>query len=222
MLAANATLAEWPSRVLAQPFGASEFQALASVSRETLEQFEIYADHLARWSRAMNLVGRDSLNDIWRRNFWDSAQLLPLLPNVEEGPRVIADLGSGAGFPGMVLAILGAGQLHLIESDRKKAVFLREVARDLKLDVRIHAQRIESTPRAFADIATARALAPLDRLVTYAQAVLKEGGKALFLKGQGVDRELTLLPDMETLTIEQFPSRSDPSGVILRIGGLAA
>ena len=170
----------------------------------------------------MNLVSRDSLDDLWRRHFWDSAQLLPLLPATEGEPLVIADLGSGAGFPGMVLAILQAGEVHLIEADRKKAVFLREVARDLKLEVRIHAQRIEAIPAPFADVATARALAPLDRLASYAQAVLKDGGKALFLKGQGADRELTLLPEPERMTIEQFPSRSDPSGIILRIGGLAA
>ncbi len=211
---------EWPNGVLRQAFGPSQFQALSGVSRETLEAFEVYAGNLERWSRAMNLVGRDSLNDLWRRHFWDSAQLLPLLPAAEEGDRVIADMGSGAGFPGMVLAILGAGDVHLIEADRKKAVFLREVARDLSLDVRIHAQRIEALPGGFADIVTARALAPLDRLTTYAQTLLKHGGKALLLKGQSVDRELTLLSDIERMTIEQFPSRSDPSGVILRIGGL--
>ncbi len=170
----------------------------------------------------MNLVSRDSLDDLWRRHFWDSAQLLPLLPMAEDERLIIADLGSGAGFPGMVLAILQAGEVHLIEADRKKAVFLREVARDLKLEVRIHAQRIEATPAPFADVVTARALAPLDRLASYAQAVLKDGGKALFLKGQGADRELTLLPEPERMIIEQFPSRSDPSGIILRIGGLTA
>ncbi len=206
--------------MLTQAFGRSEFQALSSVSRETLDAFDHYASRLERWSRAMNLVGRDSLGDLWRRHFWDSAQILPLLPAAEEGNRVIADMGSGAGFPGMVLAILGAGEVHLIEADRKKAVFLREVARDLGLDVRIHAQRIEALSGGFADIVTARALAPLDRLTTYAQALLKHGGKALFLKGQGVDRELTLISDIERMTIERFPSRSDPSGAILRIGGL--
>lgn len=208
--------------MLSQRFGASEFQALTSVSRETLEQFQSYADHLLRWSRAMNLVSRDSLDDLWRRHFWDSAQLLPLLPTTEDERLIIADLGSGAGFPGMVLAILQAGEVHLIEADRKKAVFLREVARDLKLEVRIHAQRIEAIPAPFADVVTARALAPLDRLASYAQAVLKDGGKALFLKAQGADRELTLLPEPERMIIEQFPSRSDPSGIILRIGGLTA
>ena len=208
--------------MLSQRFGASEFQALTGVSRETLQQFESYADHLLRWSKAMNLVSRDSLDDLWRRHFWDSAQLLPLLPATEGERLVIADLGSGAGFPGMVLAILQAGEMHLIEADRKKAVFLREVARDLKLEVRIHAQRIEAIPGPFADVVTARALAPLDRLASYAQAVLKDGGKALFLKGQGADRELTLLPEPERMIIEQFPSRSDPSGIILRIGGLTA
>ena len=206
--------------MLTQAFGRSEFQALSSVSRETLDAFDHYAKHLERWSRAMNLVGRDSLDDLWRRHFWDSAQLLPFLPGVEDGNRVIADMGSGAGFPGMVLAILGAGEVHLIEADRKKAVFLREVARALSLDVRIHAQRIEALSGGFADVVTARALAPLDRLTTYSQALLKPGGKALFLKGQGVDRELTLISDIERMTIERFPSRSDPSGVILRIGGL--
>jgi 16S rRNA (guanine527-N7)-methyltransferase len=193
------------------------------VSRETLERLEIYARLLAKWTRAINLVSPESLPDLWRRHILDSAQLLPLLPPAPVGrPRRLADLGSGAGFPGLVLAILGAGEIHLVESDRRKGQFLREVSRETGAAVTLHPERIEELSPLCADCVTARALAPLDRLLDYAARHLAPGGSALFLKGRGVAEELTQAARRWSMAVERFPSRTDPAGSILRIAGLAA
>ena len=133
-------------------FGPEAFAAACDVSRETLARLELYAELLGRWNRAINLVGKRTLDDLWRRHFLDSAQLLPLLPPLDGRPRVLADLGSGAGFPGRVLAILGAVLVHLVESDLKKATFLREVARATGAPASVHAARIESLDGLTADV----------------------------------------------------------------------
>ncbi len=193
------------------------------VSRETLERLEIYARLLTKWTRAINLVSADSLPDLWRRHFLDSAQLLPLLPPAPAGrPRRLADLGSGAGFPGLVLAILGAGEIHLVESDRRKGQFLREVSRETAAGAEVHLGRIEELSPLCADCVTARALAPLERLLDYAARHLAPGGSALFLKGRGAAEELTQAARRWSMAVERFPSRTDPEGSILRIADLAA
>ena len=165
-------------------YGPADFARDFHVSRETLAALEAYAALLEKWNRKINLVGRETLADLWRRHFLDSAQLLPLLPERPPGrDLVIADIGSGAGFPGLVLAILGAGEVHLIESDQKKCAFLLEAARAAGADVAIHAQRIEEIAGLEADVITARALAPLEKLLAYARPLLRPGGCALFLRG---------------------------------------
>jgi len=193
---------------------AAEFQALSGVSRETLARLERYAGLLEKWQRAINLVGPRTLPDLWRRHMWDSAQLRPLLP---AQARVLVDLGSGAGFPGMVLAILGVPEVHLIESDRRKCAFLHEVSRETHTSVRIHAARIEAVAPLAADVVTARALAPLDRLLDLSTPFVTAGGVCLFLKGQDVEKELTSATKEATMRCESLPSRSDPGGTILRI-----
>jgi 16S rRNA (guanine527-N7)-methyltransferase len=203
-------------------YGPADFQAETGVSRETLARLERYADLLASWNAAINLVGPATLPDLWRRHMLDSAQLLPLLPPARPvsgpGGRVLADLGSGAGFPGLVLAICGAGEVHLIESDLKKATFLRQAARETGTYVTVHATRIERVGGLKADVVTARALAPLARLVAYARPLLTPGGQCLFLKGRGVESELTDLPAAMQDAVERIPSRSDPSGCVVRLG----
>src|SRR5690606_34129867 len=143
--------------------------ARVPVSRETGDRLAIYADCLQRWAPAINLIARSTLPDLWRRHFLDSLQLLPLI-RAEAGanPRIV-DLGSGAGFPGMVLAIAGAGEVHLVEADAKKATFLREVARRTGASVTLHNCRIEALAPLAAEVATARALAPAERLLSWAQ-----------------------------------------------------
>ncbi len=201
--------------------GPAAFQADTGVSRETLAQLERYAAVLRKWNQAINLVGPATLPDLWRRHMLDSAQLLSLLPDraADVAPLEIADLGSGAGFPGLVLALCGAGRVHLIESDQKKATFLRQVIRETGAPAQVHAARIESLGDLRVDLVTARALAPLQRLLAYAKPLLDPGGLCLFLKGQGVDAELAALPPALRARITRHPSRSDPAGCVLRLEG---
>jgi len=195
------------------------------VSRETLQRLESFAALLEHWNRAINLVGKNSLGDLWRRHILDSAQLLDLLPPAPgTRARVLVDLGSGAGFPGLILAILGAGSVHLVEADRKKAAFLRAAARETGTEVAVHNLRIEDLAPPAADVVTARALAPLSRLLAYAAPILgppARGGVALFPKGRSLDQELTDSRQKWMMRTEIFASRSDPEGRVVRLSGLA-
>src|SRR5262245_6810510 len=161
-------------------YGPAEFAADTGVSRETLERLSAYAALLLKWQARINLISAATAGDLWRRHMLDSAQLLPLLP---PGTTSLVDLGSGAGFPGLVLSVLGIRDVHLIESDQRKCVFLAEAARAAGAAPIIHNQRIENAEEITAGIVTARACAPLDQLLTYAQKFLWHEGKALFLKG---------------------------------------
>jgi 16S rRNA (guanine527-N7)-methyltransferase len=207
-------------------FGPEEFAEATSVSRETLSRLEAYAALLMKWQKAVNLVSPGDIADLWYRHILDSAQLLPLLPPAPEGrDRVIADLGSGAGFPGMVLAILGAGSVHLFESDARKCAFLLEAARVTNAPATVHNIRIETVPEKMpgfrADVVTARALAPLSKLLALAAPLIEKGGVCLFLKGETAGSELTAAGKEWNMRVEQLPSRTSRSGLILRIGGLA-
>ena len=200
----------------------ADFTAATGVSRETQARLETYAGLLRDWTRAINLVAPRSLPDLWRRHMLDSAQLLALLPAPPTGrPRRLVDLGSGAGFPGLVLAILGAGEVHLIESDRRKAAFLREAAQATATPVTIHAVRAAEAPAPPADVVTARALAPLPRLLDLAAPFLAPDSVALFPKGRGVAQELTAAGKAWKIAATPYPSRTDPGGSILYLEGIA-
>jgi 16S rRNA (guanine527-N7)-methyltransferase len=200
------------------PLGPRGFAAAFPVSRETLGRLEVYVALLEQWSARINLVGRDTLADPWRRHILDSAQLWPLLPS---GAASLVDLGSGAGLPGLILAILGARGVGLVESDTRKCAFLREAARVTATDVTIHNARIEAIRPFPVDVVTARALAPLDRLLPLAAPFLAPRGVCLFLKGARAEAELTLAHRGWTMEAESFPSRSDPRGVVLRLQQVA-
>lgn len=202
----------------ASPLDAAGFQRATHVSRETMGRLETYLGLLLKWQPRINLVGPATLRDPWRRHFLDSAQLLPLLP---ESARRLADLGSGAGFPGLILAILGAPDVHLIESDQRKIAFLREVAAATATPVTLHPTRIETIPTLSADVVTARALAPLARLLAYGIPCLGPKGVCLFLKGEQADQELAAAKAGWSMAVERFPSQSDPSGVILRLSAIS-
>ena len=201
-----------------EPLDAAGFQRLTGVSAGTLDTLERYAALLRKWQGRINLVGRSSLADLWRRHMLDSAQLLPLLP---ADARVLVDLGSGAGFPGMVLAILGVPEVHLIESDQRKAVFLRQVSRETSTPVIVHAERIDAVPPFPADVVTARALAPLPELIRLAARFSGPDTVGLFPKGQDLDRELTAVTKTTSMRAEMLPSITDPKGTILRIRGVS-
>ena len=190
------------------------FAALTGVSRETLGQLEAYADLLKRWSGRINLVSHNTLGDLWRRHFLDSAQLLPFIPNKA---RSLVDLGSGAGFPGLVLAILGVPGIELIESDARKGVFLREAARIANASVKIVDSRIETVKPHMADVVTARACAPLDKLLPLAQRFIGPNTLCLFLKGEHAEEELTAARRGWRMSVARHPSRADPRGVILKL-----
>jgi len=198
--------------------GPALLQGLPGVSHETLARLEIYRTLLLKWQRSINLVAESTLEEVWRRHFLDSGQLLRHLP---AETRVLADLGSGAGFPGLVLAILGVPEVHLIESDQRKATFLREVARETAAPVMVHSSRIETVQGLQAQVVTARALAPLAKLLPLAQPLLAPEGICLFLKGQTADEELTAVQQSWKVTVERLGSDSDQRGVILRLGQLS-
>lgn len=204
------------------PLSPEAFQVATDVSRETLDRLRLYATRLDTWNQAINLVARTTLDDVWRRHFLDSAQLLPLLPPAPaDRPRVVLDLGSGAGFPGLVLALLGAGEVHLVEADARKAAFLREVARETATEITLHPVRIEALAPFSVDVVTARALAPLPRLLPLAAPFLGAGGTGLFLKGRTVDAELTGAGKSWMMATDLIASRTDADGRILRLTHLA-
>jgi 16S rRNA (guanine527-N7)-methyltransferase len=190
---------------------------LMRLSPKAVERLIVYEALLRKWQTIDNLVAPASLDRIWTRHFADSAQLLDLLPIA----RRWADLGSGAGFPGLVLAILLADKpdatVHLVESNQRKCAFLREVSRETSARAVIHAGRIENIVPQLDDIQaiTARALAPLGMLATYAEPLLKKGAVGLFLKGQSVADELTELSRSDTFNVTLTASKTDRSGRIV-------
>lgn len=199
------------------------FQAATGVSRETIERLEAYLALLRKWQRAINLVAAASLDNAWQRHLLDSAQLYPLLP---AAATRLVDLGSGAGLPGLVLAILAMGEgrkraTHLVEADGRKAAFLTTAVVELGLaEVTVHPVRAEDLAAAGgpqAEAVTARALAPLPRLLALARPFLAPGGRCLFLKGARVEDELTAARQSWRIRVERIPSRSDPAGVVLAV-----
>jgi 16S rRNA (guanine527-N7)-methyltransferase len=200
-----------PTRV---PLGPVGFQKLTNVSRETLDRLVCYVDLLSAWNARINLVGRNTLGDAWRRHVLDSAQIYPHLP---QGTRLLIDLGSGAGLPGLILAILGVPEVHLIEADQRKAVFLREAARVTGVPAIVHAARIDRVKPFVAQVVTARALAPVAELLEMSERFRAPGTVCLFLKGETVREELTNASKQWKMTAHQSPSLSDPSGCILRL-----
>jgi len=200
------------------PLGAAGFAEIVPVSRETLARLEAYLALLEGWSTRINLVGRQTRIDPWRRHILDSAQLLPLIP---ETAKSLVDLGSGAGFPGLVLAILGVRGVALIEADSRKCAFLVEAARVTGARVKVHRTRIEAAPARPFDVVTARALAPLDRLIGLAQPFLAAHSLCLFLKGANAAAELTRARKGWTMSVSAIASRSDPRGVVLQLRDVA-
>ena len=201
-----------------KPLTPQEFQQLTGVSRETLRRLEAYAALLRRWQRAINLVAENTLADLWRRHLLDSAQLLRLLPPL---PCRIADLGSGAGFPGLILAILGGGEVHLIEADSRKSAFLREALRITHTPAMLHEERIEHVVGLQVDVVTARGLAPLGPLIACALPLLKSQGICVFPRGRGLEEELTQAVKEWKMRVERFPSDTEPDGWIVRLSEIS-
>ena len=186
------------------------------VSRETLERLTVFADLLVRWNARINLVSARDLDQLWARHIVDSLQLIP---DLSTGTGFI-DLGSGGGFPGLVLAIATNNPVTLVESDLRKASFLREAARATAAPATVQTGRIEAAQLPPTGIVTARALAPLPQLLAWATRFLDADGICLFLKGRGVGAELTAALAEWHMTVSQRASRTDPDGVILSLSGI--
>ena len=194
------------------------FAARFDVSRETLASLSAYVALLEKWQTRINLVSPATLQNIWHRHIFDSAQLLPHMPVVPSHKRCqILDIGSGAGSPGLVLAILGAGDVQLVEADQRKAVFLLTVIRELRLPARVCNQRIETLPACQPDVITARALAAMPKLMSLIAPQLHDGLTCLFLKGASVDEELTNFQTYSTMTLHLYPSVTNEDGVIVKL-----
>jgi 16S rRNA (guanine527-N7)-methyltransferase len=203
--------------------GRAEVLAALNVSRETTERLDTYAALLAKWNPAINLVARSTLPDLWNRHILDSAQVFELAPKYV---RHWVDLGSGGGFPGLVIAILAAekapkARVTLVESDLRKATFLSTVVRECGLTTTICAERAESLAPLNADVLTARALAPLDSLLVHAERHLAEGGIAIFPKGAAHGSELASALEHRRFSVQKHPSRTDTDAVLLVIGDIA-
>ncbi len=169
---------------------------------------------LLRWNEKINLIGRADVKHLRSRHIIDSLQLAALVP--KEVRRAI-DLGSGAGFPGLVLAIATGVTFDLVEADHRKAAFLREAIRVTGASAQVYAQRIEACALTPCAMVTARALAPLPALLALAAPMLSPGGICLFPKGENADREISDAASAWTMRVERHISRTDRSGVILRI-----
>lgn len=192
-----------------------------SVSRETLSKLETYADLLERWNKKINLVSKTTIPEVWERHITDSAQLFSLAPQFESW----VDIGSGGGFPGLVIAIYAAefcreGRVTLIEADQRKCAFLRTVAREVDVDVSVIADRIEAADKQNADVLSARALTSLDGLMELSKRHLASNGTALFLKGARWRAEMEVAERLWRFRYTTHQSKTEPEAVILEIGGI--
>ena len=176
-----------------------------------------YADLLRKWNQTINLVSAADLDVLWPRHIEDSLQLGALATPT---PSRAIDLGSGAGFPGLILAIAFGIEVDLIEQDQRKAAFLREAAMVTTAPVRVHATKIERANVPPAPLVVSRALAPLPHLFRFAHPFIAEGGYCLFPKSAAVDIELAAAAKRWTMDVARFPSKTDPAGVILRVENL--
>ena len=203
-------------------YGPAELQTDTGVSGAVLENLHAYVGLLRHWQSRINLVAGDSLNDCWRRHVLDSVQLAG---HIGECAGTVLDLGSGGGFPGLALAIAMAEtagfRMHLVESNRKKAVFLQTVIRDTNAPAVVHCARVESLGVSDiggpAAVITARGFAPLSRLLDYAWPFVDDRTKIWLLKGQDIDEELTEASKCWRIGATKHPSRSDPGGCVLEI-----
>ena len=198
-----------------------KFSSHVFVSRETYEKLCVFHKNLIKWQKSINLISKNTIKNIWERHFLDSAQLFIFVKDVKGN---IIDFGSGAGFPGMVLAIMGKQDIHLVESDYKKCVFLKEIAMLTETDITIHNCRIEDLNFINVDLITCRALAPLNNLIDYVDIFINKSlkqkenfPKMLFLKGKSYSSEVLELSNNKKIIFEEYPSITDKNSKILYI-----
>lgn len=188
------------------------------VSRETFEDLKQYDDLLVKWNAKINLVSKTSIDALWDRHIWDSAQIVPLSGDALNW----VDLGSGGGFPALVVAIMAKRTLTerrvtMVESDQRKAAFLRTVIRQLSLNAEVLVSRVELADPLRADVLSARALADLDQLLIFAQRHLAKDGRCVFLKGETWQNEVEIARKTWSFDLRAHRSKTSPSAAILEI-----
>lgn len=193
------------------------------VSRETLERLEVFEQVIRKWNPKINLVSKNSLNDLWSRHILDSIQVFRCAP---ENIRHWVDIGSGGGFPGAIVGILCADEnpetkVTLIESDQRKCAFLRNAARECGVSIQVISGRIEAVEPQNADVLSARALADLSDLLAFSERHLSKNGLAIFPKGETWKKEVDNSQAQWSFDLETVKSQTEPSAVILKIKGVA-
>ncbi|MBL0942231.1 MAG: 16S rRNA (guanine(527)-N(7))-methyltransferase RsmG [Alphaproteobacteria bacterium] len=191
----------------------SKDQLSKIVSRETMTKFERYVQLLESWNKSLNLISSKTAKEIWQRHIYDSAQILSCLSS----SKTIIDFGTGGGFPGLVLAMMGPWDITLIESDTKKCSFLKEVARQTDTKITILNQRIETVKPWQVDVITVRALAPLNQLLNYASPFLLDKGVGIFLKGKMLEAEIEQARLEWTFNAEVIESKTSCEGRIIKV-----
>jgi 16S rRNA (guanine527-N7)-methyltransferase len=199
-----------------------QFAKAAAIRPDSLTDYQVWEQQLRKWNKRINLVAPKSLPDFWTRHALDSAQIVPHIP---DSAKIIADFGSGAGFPALSVAIAAKYDapdrtVHMLESAGKKASFLKSVSRETGVKAVIHAKRIEAVDPLDADVITARAFAPLHRLLPMAARHLKSGGELVLLKGERVDDEINEAQQDWAFEAEKHTSLSDEGGSILILRNL--
>lgn len=202
----------------------TQIQSDFGVSRETSEALVCYADLLKKWTKTINLVSKKSIEDLWRRHVADSVQVYSSIAPVTSGRWL--DLGSGGGLPGAVVAILSKEfspevSVTCVESDRRKATFLRTVSRETQCKFDVIDARIEGLAPFGADIVSARALAPLTDLLEFTHLHLKQEGWALFPKGSSYKSEIAEAQENWSFDCQEVPSATDPNSVLLKLRDIA-
>ncbi|MDP7150140.1 MAG: 16S rRNA (guanine(527)-N(7))-methyltransferase RsmG [Paracoccaceae bacterium] len=193
-----------------------------NVSRETMQRLEHYLSLLKKWNPSINLVAKSTIDEAWTRHFTDSIQIYRHAP---ENWRIWADLGSGGGFPGAVIAIMAqelnpAGTVSLVESDQRKSTFLRTVFRETGVNAKVITQRIEATEPLSADIISARALAELTTLLEFAHIHGKPSVTCLFPKGESWEKELLVAQESWSFGCEVIKSETNPQATVLKVKDL--
>ncbi len=190
------------------------------VSRETLSRLESYADRLCQWQSRINLISSSTIPDLWRRHIIDSAQIYPHIHQA----KTCLDIGSGAGFPGLVISLLAKADqkdltVTLVESDGRKAAFLLDIINRLELSATVIAKRVEDLAPWPCDVVTARACAPLHKILAYGAPFLADRpeGEFVLLKGKTAEEELTVANEWWKFQADRIQSRTDPGGVVLRL-----
>lgn len=200
-------------------FGPNDFLKNIDVSRETMDRLQIYVDLLTKWQKQINLVGPKTIEDCWFRHVFDSAQLAPLIIRAmgEDKTRRIIDLGAGAGFPSLVLSIMGVGIAHPVESVGKKCSFMRTVIRETKVDAEVFQSRIEDLTPFPAEVITSRALATIDKLFNLSLPFVGNSTEFWLMKGREWQVEVDEANTNWTFEIDVYPSLTENDSKILRV-----